>query len=235
MSDPKSPVDALLEELQNSLLAKKRDALSGVQTIALALETYRRAVEERIVTDFVNQHRVRGPSLSKVTAERAARLLLDAVRKLPELADSQRTSPSPAKAAAPAPASSVEGSSPLPAPPVSLGLPTLTARSQGRKVVIVGALSGRKKESAVPEHLRAHTEWVDTERDGVHAIGNLPQRIRQGRVSAVVICDRAVQHKHTEPVVAAARTANVPVGFAGKGGLSSIERALESIEQNLAS
>jgi hypothetical protein len=65
----------------------------------------------------------------------------------------------------------------------------------------------------------------------VHAVGNLPQRIRQGRVSGVVILDRIVSHKHTEPVVAAAREARVPVAFAGQGGKASLARALAQLEE----
>ncbi|HEY6723523.1 MAG TPA: hypothetical protein VI197_05800 [Polyangiaceae bacterium] len=85
----------------------------------------------------------------------------------------------------------------------------------------------------LPPELEECTEWVDTERDGIHAIGNLPQRIRQHRVGAVVILDRAVQHKHTEPVLAAARDTNTPVAFAGKGGRGSLLRAVEQLDQRL--
>jgi len=42
--------------------------------------------------------------------------------------------------------------------------------------------------------------------------------------------DRVVSHKHTEPVVAAAREARVPVAFAGQGGRASLARAVAQIE-----
>jgi hypothetical protein len=83
----------------------------------------------------------------------------------------------------------------------------------------------------LPAEIAADAEWIDTERDGVHAVGNLPQRIKQGRVSGVVILDRVVSHKHTEPVVAAAREARVPVAFAGQGGKASLVRALSQLEE----
>ena len=97
--------------------------------------------------------------------------------------------------------------------------------------MIIGALSGREKSGALPAEFAAEAEWIDTERDGVHAVGNLPQRIRQGRVIGVVILDRIVSHKHTEPVVAAAREARVPVAFAGQGGKASLARALAQLEE----
>jgi len=112
-------------------------------------------------------------------------------------------------------------------------LAALTAHCFGRKLVVIGALAGRRKDGVLPPPLEERTEWVDTERDGVHAIGNLPQRIRQNRVGAVVILDRAVQHKHTEPIVAAARDTNTPLAFAGKGGKASLLRAVEQLDKRL--
>ena len=94
---------------------------------------------------------------------------------------------------------------------------------------MIGALS-RDRSDSVPEGFGEHIEWIDTERDGVHALGNLPQRIRQGRVAGVIILDRAVKHKHSEPALAAARDAHVPTAFAGQGGRASLERALTQIE-----
>jgi hypothetical protein len=49
----------------------------------------------------------------------------------------------------------------------------------------------------------------------------------------VIILDKAVQHQHTDPVVSAARNASIPIAFAGKGGQSSLQRALEQIEKAL--
>jgi hypothetical protein len=40
-----------------------------------------------------------------------------------------------------------------------------------------------------------------------------------------------VSHKHTEPVLAAAREAKVPVAFAGQGGKASLLRALAQIDE----
>ena len=98
---------------------------------------------------------------------------------------------------------------------------------------MIGALS-RDRSEAAPAGIGEQIEWIDTERDGVHALGNLPQRIRQGRVAGVIILDRAVKHKHSEPALAAARDAKVPTAFAGQGGRASLERALTQLEGMLA-
>jgi hypothetical protein len=117
-------------------------------------------------------------------------------------------------------------------PVLATSWPRLRAVLVSQKLVVIGALSRDRSESA-PEGLGEHIEWIDTERDGVHALGNLPQRIRQGRVAGVIILDRAVKHKHSEPAVAAARDAHVPVAFAGQGGRASLDRALTQIESML--
>jgi hypothetical protein len=176
---------------------------------------------------------------------RAAQELRDAVLQLPEVAqlptitrgslDSTTVADSAAGAAtAPkaTPASKGKGA-PTESSPLATSWPRLRAVLVSQKLVVIGALSRDRSESA-PGGIAEHIEWIDTERDGVHALGNLPQRIRQGRVAGVIILDRAVKHKHSEPAVAAARDAHVPVAFAGQGGRASLERALTQIESMLA-
>lgn len=225
-----SPIDSLLEELQSALGLRRRDALGRIQGVESALAAYRRAVEERIVFEFTRDHQLRAPKLTGLGPEAAAERLREAVLALPELAapphgepaqDAALSGPPPSRPALPE------------RRPADEPLPRLAAQG-ARKIVVIGALAGRQRSEAIPAGLLPQTEWVDTESGGAHAIGNLPQRIRQGRVAALVILDRAVQHKHTEPLVSAARAAAVPVGFAGKGGAASIRRALVNIEEQLA-
>lgn len=226
---PVSPLDTLLEELKSALHAKRRDLLARVHEIEASLASYQRAAEERIANEFTREHRLRAPRGLGVSPEVAAERLRRAVLALPELARAATAEAAPRADEAP-PEAAPEGPD---EPPEERPLPWLDQLSEKRKLVIVGALAGRQKLGAVPSSLENRTEWIDTENDGVHAIGNLPQRIRQGRVAAVIILDRAVQHKHSEPLMAAARSMGVPVGFAGKGGLASIRRALSRIDEQL--
>jgi hypothetical protein len=249
-SSPTSPVDVLLGELESALHAKRRDVLGRVRDIEAALATYQRAVEERLVVQFARDHSLRVPELARVSVEAAAERLRAAVLTLPELARVSGPDEALQSADAPVPPAAASPQGVASAPPpgarekepatsretpdsdASPSLPWLQNLSVDRKLVIVGGLAGRQKLGALPESLEGRTEWVDTD-GGPHAIGNLPQRIRQGRVAAVVILDRAVQHKHSEPLVTAARAVGVPVGFAGKGGILSIRRALEQIDKQL--
>lgn len=231
MDEKSSPVERLLESVASAVAARRGPMLERVRSIELLLDGYRRAIDAELAREFAREHGFKQPAPPATTAERAAELLRAAVQALPELRP-----PESAKSAAP------EASDVASAPPVTLptgvnagsAYPRLAARVLRGKIVVIGALSGRDRGPALPAELVDHVEWVDTERDGAHAVGNLPQRMRQGRVAAVVILDRAVQHRHTEPVMAAARDAGVPFAFAGQGGKASLVRALEQLEAALA-
>jgi hypothetical protein len=241
MSDPASPIDELLEALRAALAARRRDRAARIDRVEAALGSYRRAVELQIATEFAAEHRLKAPQQTGSSVARAAEDLRDAVLALPDLARLLAVA-----AGAPEPAGQAEAdATALKAPPaakadaagkVSLageaslaGWPRLRAALTSQKLVVIGALS-RDRSASAPQGFNDDIEWIDTERDGVHALGNLPQRIRQGRVAGVIILDRAVKHKHSEPALAAARDAKVPTAFAGQGGRASLERALTQLE-----
>ena len=240
-SDLASPIDELLESLRAALAARRRDGAQRIERVEAALGSYRRAVELQIATEFAAEHRLKAPLKVGVSVARAAEELRCAVLALPEVAP--LSSPPPGPPEMPDPETS--GGTTLRAPPGSRAKgvvsesptlapswPRLRSALSSQKLVVIGALSRDRSDSA-PEGIAEHIEWIDTERDGVHALGNLPQRIRQGRVAAVVILDRAVKHRHSEPALAAARDAKIPTAFAGQGGRASLERALTQIETML--
>jgi len=220
-----SAIEAVLDAVRAQLSARRAVFLERVQRIERALESYRRAVEAEVARQFATEHKLAQPARSALSSERAAELLAAAVAALPELAAGPRE-PAPTEPLAPEPEPE--------APRGPAAYPRLFAAVAHARVVVIGALSGRDRAQSLSDELAPHVEWIDTERDGAHAIGNLPQRIRQGRVAAVIILDRAVQHRHTESVMAAARDTDVPVAFAGKGGRASLSRAALQIEAVLA-
>lgn len=231
MSDSASPLDELFESLRATLAARRRDGLARIERVEAALLQYRRAVEQQLAQEFAAEHRLKARPASGPSVAHAAEQLRAAVLELPELSrlltreePSHETSgPTTQRAPKSLSVPSTEAT----------GWPRLRAALVSQKLVVIGALSRDRSESA-PEGLGEHIEWIDTERDGVHALGNLPQRIRQGRVAGVIILDRAVKHKHSEPALAAARDAHVPTAFAGQGGRASLERALTQLEGMLA-
>lgn len=238
----------LVDKIEQELHVRRRDILGRIAPVQVALDAYRRALEEHAAFEYATSHGLRRPDTAGLSKERAAHNLLATVQALPELAPIEE---SPAEGTGTpkgsAPSRRVELGGPQgeaesgAAPhtsraellPLSTALPRVAAACDTKKLVIVGALSGRRR--VLPEPLEHAAEWIDTSDGGAHAIGNVPTRIRQGRIFGVVICDQAISHKHSEPLVAAARSVNVAVGFAGKGGGAGIGRALRSIEDQLES
>lgn len=221
--DRDAAVEGLLALVRSALSARRAAFLERVQHVERALDAYRRASDAEIARQFAREHGLAQPARAALTPGRAAELLAAAVAALPELSTNDEPEPESEPAASEPPETRPDGA-----------FPRLQAAVAHAKVVVIGALSGRDRADAFSGEIAPHVEWVDTERDGAHAVGNLPQRIRQGRVAGVVILDRAVQHRHTEAVMAAARDAAVPVAFAGKGGRASIVRAAEQLEIALA-
>lgn len=257
MRDPRSPIAELAQQIESALAARRARLEERIQRVEKALASYRLAAETRLAKEFAGEHGFRQDTKSAApTAEQAARALLAAVAELPELAgagtEARGSEGAPeelasrARAAAggsrtaskgvTAPAPSAKHANAPSAPSADAGVhPRLTAAVQGgQRLVVVGALSGRDRAEALPPELAQAAEWIDTEREGHHAIGNLPQRVRQGRVAALVILHRAVGHRHTEAVMAAARDVDVPLAFAGQGGKASLQRALVQLELALS-
>ena len=237
MSEPTSPIDELLENLRAALAARRRDGAARIDRVEAALGSYRRAVEQQIASEFAAEHRLKAPQKVGISVARAAEELRDAVLELPEVAPLLERSGGELDSAEPGTNGAMTLRAPVSAKPTPAPVaeapggswPHLRAALVSQKLVVIGALS-RDRSDSVPEGFGEHIEWIDTERDGVHALGNLPQRIRQGRVAGVIILDRAVKHKHSEPALAAARDAKVPTAFAGQGGRASLKRALTQIE-----
>lgn len=233
-SKPGSPLDDLLGKMENDLRLRRRDIDSHLLPIEIALAAYRRALEAQAATEYAASHHLPRPDLAALSPRVAAFNLIGTVEALREMPRSQVERPeAPASAGADGKQDAAETPDPGPDQPKALvdALPKVARACDTKKLVIIGALSGRRR--ALPEPLQGATEWVDTGEGGAHALGNLTTRIRQNRVFGVIICDAAISHQHSEPVLAAARTAHVAVGFAGKGGGAALARALKSIEEQL--
>lgn len=102
-------------------------------------------------------------------------------------------------------------------------------------LVLVGGPPRREKLAHLPSELEAAIEWLDTTGAGTHGIGQLEKRIRDSRVTGVVILEGLVLHRHSDPLVAACRASGVPYALGGKAGRKSLDEALRAIDGMLAS
>ncbi|HEV8247953.1 MAG TPA: hypothetical protein VGP93_19395 [Polyangiaceae bacterium] len=212
-----SPLDQLLEGVRAALHGRRAAALERVQRIERALGEYVAAVEERIGREFAREHGLAQPKPPRDVVK-AAEALRAAVQALPELSE-----PAQPPLSEPAQAPALE--SPAKAP---------LAQAHQAPIVVVGGVPKRERAAALPRELGDRIEWIDTTRQGTVAIGNLTQRIRGGRVAALVLLEALVGHRHSEPLVSAAREAGIPWAYAGKGGRGAFERALGDVLGRLA-
>jgi hypothetical protein len=113
-------------------------------------------------------------------------------------------------------------------------LPHLAARASKAAVVVFGGARKAEKLSSIRAHLGFEIEWVETSAPGTTSTAVLERRIREGRIAAVVVLEGLVKHKHSEPVIAAARQMSVPVAYAGRAGTGALEQALREIDEGLA-
>lgn len=225
--------------MQADVHSRKRDLLGRLAPLEQALNSYRLALESALAREIAGSHSLPKPAGAVLSPEAAAERLAKLVQSLPELSSAARV-PGPLPTEKPGARTLLGPASPSPAAPheepkpsqtVHSPFPKLIETSRDRRLALVGALAGRRKKFPAP--FDEIVEWIDTGQGGAHAVGNLATRIRQGRVSGLILCDQAISHKHSEPIVAAARASHVPVAFAGKGGAQSILRAFQAIEDQL--
>lgn len=232
---PSSPMGEVLQEVQRSLRTGALNIERLLGPVEGALLAYRRALEAQVAKDYAAAHMLRFERPAGPTRQVAAGRLRELVLALPDFNPDPGAAPPPraegAEAADTAPRARPPAEPPLATKTLADVLPRIAAGVSERTLVVMGALAGRKRE--LPAPLAAATEWIDTSQGGAPATQTLPARIRQGRILGIVLCDQVISHQHTEPVLAAARAAGVPVGFAGKGGNAGIARALRAIEEQL--
>ncbi len=200
------PFDQLLEGVRAALHGRRAVALEPLQRIERALADYAAALEEEIVREFAREHGLAQPKPAHDRGKAAA-ALRDAVLALPDLQ------------AVPDRASSDDSLQPA--------QQKMPAREHLLPIVVVGGVG--RKATSLPRELEERIEWIDTERQGTVAIGNLTQRIRSGRVGALVLLEGLVGHRHSEPLVGAARESGIPLAYAGKGGRAALDRALGDV------
>ncbi len=240
----RGPIDEFCESLRAELHAQRLRATGELDLLKALVEELGHAKEADLVERWAKTRGVAAPQRRVAATPSVVGRLVAAARQLQQ-PEELRPLPSPR---APEPATREVEAGPRPpalaarhareiagseAPvPTDAAWPALARSLAQAPLVVVGGASDAKRRS-LPESLRSQVEWVDTSREGSHAIGNLAQRIRQRRVGALIILDGLVGHKHSEPLVSAARGAKVPTAYANKGGSAALTRALTQLEKML--
>lgn len=245
-------LESLLAPLRASFHAKRRDRVGIAEQLANCLTLYVKAVDIAVTRELCKAHGLPAPSAGDSPAALAAELLR-LVRLLPELDElSTVKDAQPATVATDFPGLAsarpkVRGAEarqerrpkqiePELEPTISEDprWPNLLAAIAQAPFVVVGGPPHLERLSVLPEQSVQQVEWIDTTRQGTHAIGNLERRIRDHRIGGIIILEGLVQHRHTDPLVSAARSTDLVHCFAGKGGRAALLQSLDELESRLA-
>lgn len=246
MTEP-TELDALMAPLRASFHAKRRDVAAHCEAISRLLDSYLAAVDCSILRELARSHSLPSPAPG-ADAGRIALDLLARVQGLPELRSLPDSAPDriatadekvegarrrePGKPVRPVAVTPERVSPGSEVPPVETH-PWLRKALAQHPLVIVGGPPHLERLSSLSLDTEHTVEWVDTTRQGTHAIGNLERRIRDGRISALLILEGLVQHRHSDPLVSTARVTHVPVAYGGKGGRTALVQSFDEIEMML--
>lgn len=115
-------------------------------------------------------------------------------------------------------------------------LARLRARiEEGKKVIIVGGWQCRDKMVLVKTRLGVDVEWYETDPNKPLAAEGAVQRIKGGRVAAVVVLESLLTHKDWKRIVAACDAGKIPRACANRGGIGSFEKAFAEVETQIGS
>lgn len=116
-----------------------------------------------------------------------------------------------------------------------LTLPLLRAACFERPLVLLGGSVKQEKLNRLKQIIGSNVQWVDTADGNQRGVESLARRVREGRISAVVILEELIGHAHFSPVAEAARQTSTPLAYGAKAGKAMIIQALADIEKMLAS
>jgi hypothetical protein len=231
-----SPIDDFCEQLRSELHAKKLKSQADLDLVKQLISELEVARQAQLVATFSEQKGLRPPTNKGASSAEIARKLLAAVQAISEVQNAEPSLPRPGPAAEPrrpldTPVRELPQSPPDDRPEDRTLWPQLLKCDRGAPIVVVGGSPRPEKLDATLGALSDRVEWIETSRHGTHAIGNLAQRIRQRRVSALIVLDAVVGHKHSDPLVSAAREVRIPTTYAHKGGVAALARAFTQLEK----
>jgi len=227
------PLLQLTEALCAKYHLRRQKLVLLAQTLTEKLEAYLRALEVGIARELAELHQLPRPKES-ADPRTCAEELLACVRALPELTRSADDGSAAESVVAPAEPTRTKPPRATPSPESIGGLTQLLSATNQAPLVIVGGTPHLERLAQFPAELRARIEWIDTSRQGTHAIGNLERRIRERRLLGLMLLEEMVQHRHSDPLISAARSVNLPIVYGGRGGRAALRTAIVELDQRLS-
>lgn len=115
----------------------------------------------------------------------------------------------------------------------ALDLPSLRVASERGAIVMVGGIVKNDKLERVRRRTGIEIEWVPLSPESSGGATSIARRVREHRVTGLVLLQGLMAHKDYEPLVEAARSTDVPVVYADKAGKGALVRALIDLDAML--
>ena len=112
--------------------------------------------------------------------------------------------------------------------------PRVRALAQTGPIVLVGGIKKNEVLDQIRDRYALEAEWVAAQGANARAVEAFVDRLRHGRVGAVVVLEGLFGHSQSGPIVSTAKTAGVPFAYGGRAGTDSLRRAFEDLERGLA-
>lgn len=166
------------------------------------------------------------PTVARKARERVARFDRDANIGVPE-----------ARPSSPVSQRRREDAGPRSAPPreASHVFPALRAHASSNEVVFVGGIRKNELLSHIRDRYGFEPQWVAAQGANPRAVDALIERIRHGRVGAVVVLEGLFGHAQVLPLVAALKSSSIPFAYGDRAGTESLRSAFSELERTLSS
>ena len=106
-------------------------------------------------------------------------------------------------------------------------------RTLKKPILLAGGMIIPEKIKSVHERFGINVEWHEIDHDNPRASGVLLQRIRGGKVGAIVLLEGFMKHSTFKPVVETCNNMRVPFAMGDKAGIASLQMAFAELERKL--
>jgi hypothetical protein len=107
-------------------------------------------------------------------------------------------------------------------------------RKLTKPVLLAGGMIIPEKIKNVHERFGITVEWHEIDHDNPRASGVLLQRIRGGKIGALVLLEGFMKHSTFKPVVEACNNMKVPFAMGDKAGIASLQSAFAELDRKLS-
>jgi hypothetical protein len=111
--------------------------------------------------------------------------------------------------------------------------PRLRGATARGAVLVVGGAGRSSVRAAAALRAGLEIDWVEIEGHGTRRVEAAAERVRRGKVGAIILVEGAMLHRHSIPLLQAVRQTPTPIAYAKKGGLSQLMSAFGVLEQAL--